>query len=504
MTTVTVTSSPVGSQPADVLVVGVIAGIDGPITALGAGPVAAHLAEILTTFGVTGAQGEAIRLPAPPESSAGVILAIGLGAEPAAADPETLSRAAGVAARTLAGTSTAVLALPAAASITTPDPIEAMALGALLGAYEFTAYRTHAHSCAQRKPPPLITLIIHSPHPDALASARRATILAEELNRARDLINTPANDLTPERFAATASAVGSGHGLAVEILTRESLAEAGFGGILGVGQGSANPPSLVRIAYRHPEARSDLALVGKGITYDSGGISLKPVGFNETMKRDMAGAAAVLAAVVAVARLGLAVNVTGWLALAENMPSGSALRPGDILRMYGGRTVEVRNTDAEGRLVLADALVRAAEEAPDAIVDVATLTAGMVIGLGRRTFAVMANDDAFRDRLVGAAGRSGEQAWPMPLPADLRPGLDSSVADLGNTGERMGNGLVAGLFLREFVPASTPWAHLDIAGPAFHEGEPFGYTPTGATGTAVRTLVRLARDVEADPRVLGK
>nr|BFE51274.1 hypothetical protein GCM10017745_47010 [Saccharothrix mutabilis subsp. capreolus] len=213
------------------------------------------------------------------------------------------------------------------------------------------------------------------------------------------------------------------------------------------------------------------------------------------MKRDMSGAAAVFAATVAAARLDLPIGVTTWLALAENMPSGSAVRPGDVLRMYGGKTVEVVNTDAEGRIVLADAIVRAGEERPDALVDVATLTAAMRIALGNHTYGVMSNDDDFRAKVLAASERAGESAWPMPLPPVLRRGLDSTIADLANTGERMGGGLAAGLFLREFVPPGTPWAHLDIAGPAFNEGAPHGYTPRGGTGAAVRALVNLAEDL---------
>ncbi|MBI0379971.1 leucyl aminopeptidase, partial [Streptomyces albiflaviniger] len=249
---------------------------------------------------------------------------------------------------------------------------------------------------------------------------------------------------------------------------------------------------LVRSAYTHPKAEKTLALVGKGITYDSGGISLKPAGHNETMKCDMSGAAAVFATVVTAAKLGLRVNLTGWLALAENMPSGSATRPGDVLSMYGGKTVEVLNTDAEGRLVLADAITRAGEEKPDAIVDVATLTGAMVLALGNRTFGIMTNDEAFRTTLHEIAGEVGEPSWPMPLPDHLRKGIDSPVADLANMGERMGGGLVAGIFLKEFVADGITWGHLDIAGPAFNESGPFGYTPKGGTGAAVRTLVRLA------------
>jgi leucyl aminopeptidase len=201
----------------------------------------------------------------------------------------------------------------------------------------------------------------------------------------------------------------------------------------------------------------------------------------------------VFAAVVAAARLGLEVNVTGWLALAENMPGGNATRPGDVLRMYGGRTVEVLNTDAEGRLVLADAITRASEESPDAIVDVATLTGAMVLALGTERFGIMANDDDFRAAVHETALAQGEDSWPMPLPQQLRKSFDSQVADIANMGVRMGGGLIAGLFLREFVGEGITWAHLDIAGPAFYEGAPYGYTPKGGTGSAVRTLVALAR-----------
>ncbi|MFE2678186.1 leucyl aminopeptidase, partial [Streptomyces hygroscopicus] len=310
--------------------------------------------------------------------------------------------------------------------------------------------------------------------------------------RARYLKTTPPTAPTPPDFAPEAVAAAKEHGLKTEVLDEKALKKGGYGGILGVGQGSDAPPRLVRIAYTHPKAEKTLALIGKGITYDSGGISLKPAGHNETMKCDMSGAAAVFATVVAAAKLGLRVNLTGWLALAENMPSGSATRPGDVLSMYGGKTVEVLNTDAEGRLVLADAITRAGEEKPDAIVDVATLTGAMVLALGNRTFGIMSNDEAFRTTLHEIAEEAGEQSWPMPLPSDLRKSIDSPVADLANMGERMGGGLVAGIFLKEFVADGITWGHLDIAGPAFNESGPFGYTPKGGTGSAVRTLVRLA------------
>jgi leucyl aminopeptidase len=331
---------------------------------------------------------------------------------------------------------------------------------------------------------------------DADAAARRAQVLADAVALVRDLVNTSPADLYPASFAAEAERVAGASGLAVEVLDERELAEAGYGGIVGVGQGSVHPPRLVRVAYTHPDASKTVVLAGKGITFDSGGLSLKPAKSMEQMKSDMGGAAAVLAAVAAVAALGPAVSVIGYLPLAENMPGGSAQRPSDVINIYGGGTVEVLNTDAEGRLVLADALARSAEDSPDLLVDIATLTGAQLVALGPRITGVMANDDVVRDGVVDAARRAGEAAWPMPLPGELREGLDSTVADLANvSGDRNGGMLVAGLFLREFVPDGVRWAHLDIAGPAYHDGDPYGYTPKGGTGAAVRTLVQIALDV---------
>ncbi|MFB6957055.1 leucyl aminopeptidase [Streptomyces sp. NPDC056309] len=453
------------------------------------------LAGVLGTLGASGAEGEVTKLPAPSGFKAPLVLAVGLGPRPekdSGYDAEALRRAAGAAARALAGSKKAGFALPVA------DAADAAAVGegALLGAYSFDSYKENGKDAESRngKAPLGEAVLLGGKGRDKAykAAVERATAVSEELNRARDLINTPPNDLNPAAFAAAAQEAAKEHGLKVQVLDEKALAKGGYGGILGVGSGSASAPRLVKLSYTSPKAKKHLALVGKGITYDSGGISLKPAGHNETMKCDMSGAAAVFSAVVAAARLGLEVNVTGWLALAENMPSGSATRPGDVLRMFSGKTVEVLNTDAEGRLVLADALWAASQEKPDAIVDVATLTGAMVLALGSRTFGIMANDDAFRSAIHEAAEEVGEAAWPMPLPEHLRKGMDSPTADLANMGERMGGGLVAGLFLREFVGEGITWAHLDIAGPAFNESGPFGYTPKGGTGSAVRTLVRLA------------
>ena len=514
MSALTLSTSSAATLRADAVVVGVAKGAKGPVVAPGGDGVDAvekafggKLAATLETLGASGAEGEVTKVPAPASGlKAPLVVAVGLGKAPSkkeSYEPETLRAAAGAAARALAGSKKAAFALP----VEDADAVAAVAEGALLGAYSFTAYRgkeqedgakngkgKKSGKAAKDSGAPLAEIAIVGAKPrdkDHKAAVERAQVLAAEVHRARDLINTPANGLDPKTFAAQAQAAGKEHGLKVEVLDEKALAKGGYGGILGVGNGSTQPPRLVRIGYTHPEAEQTVAQVGTGSTYDSGGISLKPAGHNETMKSDMSGAAAVFAAVVAAAKLGLKANVTGWLALAENMPSGSATRPGDVLTMYSGKTVEVLNTDAEGRLVLGDALTRACEEEPDAIVDVATLTGAMVLALGSRTFGIMSNDDAFRTVLHEVAEEAGEAAWPMPMPAHLRKGMDSSVADIANMGERMGGGLVAGLFLKEFVSEGTTWAHLDIAGPAFNEAAPFGYTPKGGTGSAVRTLVGL-------------
>ncbi|MEV4191908.1 leucyl aminopeptidase [Streptomyces toxytricini] len=502
MTALTLSTAGAATLRADALVVGVAKGPKGPVVAAGAEAVDkaydGRLAAVLDALGATGAEGETTKLPSPAGLKAPVVLAVGLGPAPdedESFDEEALRRAAGSAARALHGSKKAAFALP----LEDASAVTAVAEGALLGAYAFTSYQGGGKKGAAAKnggpklPLAEVALLGGKPRDkEHKAAVERAIVVASEVNTARDLINTPPNDLTPAAFASIASATAKEHGLKVQVLDEKALAKGGYGGIMGVGKGSENPPRLVKISYTHPEAEKHLAFVGKGITYDSGGISLKPAGHNETMKCDMSGAAAVFASVVAVARLGMPVNVTGWLALAENMPSGSATRPGDVLRMYSGKTVEVLNTDAEGRLVLGDALTKASEDNPDAIIDVATLTGAMVLALGDRTFGIMANDDAFRTAVHEIAEEVGEQSWPMPLPADLRKTMDSPTADIANMGVRMGGGLVAGLFLQEFVGEGITWAHLDIAGPAFHEGAPYGYTPKGGTGSAVRTLVRLA------------
>ena len=492
MTTILRTQqSAAGDVSADVIVIAVSEGADGPVLAAGSADVDAALGgsliETLTALGATGRPEEVTRLVSAGRLSTPLIAAVGIGKSSGeAVDPERLRRAAGAAVRSLASAKTGriALSLPAGDAASA----EAVALGALLGSYSFGRYRSAS------QPDLELTILATGEH--VTAAVARAEILGSAVNLVRDLVNTSPSDLYPETFAAQAGKVAAEAGLGIEILDDAALIAGGYGGISGVGQGSVHPPRLVRLSYQHPDATKTVVFAGKGITFDSGGISLKPAKGMDVMKSDMGGAAAVLAALQAIAALRPAVNVIGYLPLAENMPGGNAQRPADVVTIYGGTTVEVLNTDAEGRLVLADALARSAADSPDLLIDVATLTGAQLVALGKRVSAVMANDDAVRDGVVAASQRAGEAMWPMPLPEELRKGLDSKVADLANvSGEREGGMLTAGLFLKEFVPDGVRWAHLDIAGPSYNDGEPYGYTPTGGTGIAVRTLVQVAQDV---------
>ena len=307
-------------------------------------------------------------------------------------------------------------------------------------------------------------------------------------------MNTPANDLYPETFAARAAEAAGGAGLDVEILDERALRRGRYGGILGVGAGSARPPRLVRLTYRPARPRAHVALVGKGITFDSGGLNLKTA-MLPVMKSDMAGGAAVLAATCALAQLKVPVSITATVPMAENMISGSAYRPSDILTLRNGSTVEVTDTDAEGRLILADALTRAVEDDPDRLIEISTLTGAQLTALGMQIMGAMGSPE-WRDEVVAAANAAGEAAWAMPLPDELLSQLESPVADRVNVPtERFGGMLLAGRFLGEFVPDTLPWVHLDIAGPSFNQGAAHGYTPKGGTGAGVRAIVAAVEGV---------
>jgi leucyl aminopeptidase len=320
--------------------------------------------------------------------------------------------------------------------------------------------------------------------------------LASRIVQARQIINTPANDLWPEKLAEICLTASSGLPIEIEVWDEARLAKENCGGILGVGKGSERPPRLIKMTYRG--GGQHLGLVGKGITFDTGGLSLKPAESMVGMKYDMAGAATVMAAVLAIAEQKLALDVTAILCVAENMPSGQATRPGDVLTMRNGKTVEVLNTDAEGRLVMADGLSILSEMNVDHIVDVATLTGAATIALGNRYAGVMGHGEAVK-LIQAAAIESDELMWEMPLPAELRPLLDSDLADLTNVkiGNRAGGMLIAGWFLSEFVNPQASWAHLDIAGPANNDGGPFASTPKGASGVAIRTLVQMAKNLSS-------
>jgi leucyl aminopeptidase len=453
------------------------------------------LLEILKNLGATGKSNEIIRVP---YSKPQTIYFTGLGETSKSYDPENLRRAAGSAARELAGQSAATFALPASTLV----QISAVAEGAALGAYAFNEFRSSTKSDFNE---PLEQIVIATKSTSDAAAKRalvRAEIIARNTAMVRDLINTPPSHLTPDSFCARMKKLATPLGLKVEILNEATLKNQGYGGIIGVGQGSANPPRLLHISYTPSKARARYAFVGKGITFDTGGLALKPANGMEAMKSDMSGAAAVIGAIFAIAELKLPVAIDAWAPLAENMVSENATRPSDIISIYGGKTVEVLNPDAEGRLVLADAIVRAQEVAKkagglDGIIDVATLTGAQVVALGTRTSAVMTNDVEFSQQFLEASEKAGEAFWPMPLPEELRASLDSPVADLANIGDRMGGMLVAGLFLKEFIEPDISWLHLDIAGPAYNESTPHGYTPVGGTGIALRSLVTLVESASS-------
>lgn len=493
MTTLNLFSKDPARHRVDALVIGVrsdggSAAVEG--AAFLSRTAAESLERAITLLGVTGAVGEITKVPAGEAVKADLLVLAGLGAEVEDAEGrrERLRRAAGAATAALAGTERVLLALPAAEA----DEIEAVTEGALLGNYRYV--RPGTDSGHDKSPVERIEVAGALRGRVAKSALARAQVAAEAVHAVRDLVNTSPNLLYPESFAAKAADAVKGSKVSVKVLDDKQLRAGGYGGLTGVGQGSPRPPRLVRLSYSPPRAKRTVALVGKGITFDSGGLSLKPPKSMETMKSDMAGAAAVLHTVVAAARLELPVAVTGWLALAENMPGGAAQRPSDVITIRGGKTVEVLNTDAEGRLVLADALMAAGEEQPDLLVDIATLTGAQMVALGSQTSAVMGTDEA-RGHVATAASRAGEQFWPMPLPEELRRSLNTPMADIANIGDRQGGMLVAGLFLREFT-RGLPWAHLDIAGPSFNEGPPQHYIPTGGTGVGVRTMLELLTAAE--------
>jgi leucyl aminopeptidase len=489
--TMNISTDSLTTVSADVLVLGVGSSDDGP-TLYTDDPAFDGLRSALPTIGVTGGRDEIVRLPASDIAAVSIAL-VGLGSAPVTAD--SLRYAAGTAARRITGVDSIALALPTSGQ----SELLAVLEGAAIGAYSYTEYRSS--SLEATKLPGSTISVVSSIASDAAVS--RAAIVAAAIHRVRDLVNAPPSDLYPESFADAVLAFAADLPVTVEVLDEAALEAGGFGGILGVGAGSARGPRLVKIGYSPAGATQHLAFVGKGITFDTGGLSLKPGPSMVGMKYDMTGAATVMSVVFAAAELGLNIRLTAWLCIAENMPGGSATRPNDVLRIRGGKTVEVLNTDAEGRLVMADGLVAASEEYPDAIVDVATLTGAARVALGDRYSGVMGDEDLV-GRVVSVAAAEGELFWPMPLPGELRAQLNSDVADIANAkiGNTAGGMLLAGVFLQEFVGSrrapgtgKIPWAHLDIAGSANNTGSGYGFTGKGPSGVAVRSLIALAEDI---------
>ncbi len=446
-------------------------------------------AQVITSAELTGRAGETtqtvIRLGTEPCT----VVFLGVGD----ASPGALRRAGAALARRLPAGRTALTT----AVLDAPDEgVQAFTEGVLLGSYQFTM-KSADPSAAE---PGDVRVLLAGPDSRA-APVERAATIAGAVALARDLANTPSMIKTPEWLAAEAASVATEHGLSSRIWREPELTAGGFGGLLGVGSGSAHPPRLIQLSYQPDQPDRHVVLIGKGITFDSGGLSLKPNDGMKTMKTDMAGGAAVIGAMSALGRLGVRARVTGLVAAAENMPSGTAMRVGDVLTQYGGQTVEVLNTDAEGRLVLADALAYADDVlAPDLIVDLATLTGAARVALGSSVAAMFATDDELAAALLDSGAASGERLWRMPLAEDYREGLDSPVADLSNVaraGGRAGS-IDAALFLREFTGGRS-WAHLDIAGAARATADDGEHTK-GATGFGTRVLLQwLAPPAAASP-----
>jgi leucyl aminopeptidase len=505
----------------DAVVVGVLSSDKAPTIAPGGEGVAdaygRKLKPLLSMLGFTGKLGQTATVPTAGTLKAPVLVLVGLGAE---VTPVAVRRAAGASARAVENAASVALALPADDAAM----VRAVVEGFALGSYAFDTYKTKP---SEGGPGEVVVLSDQAKREELTTALEEAQVVAAAVAATRDWVNTPPGDLTPAVFADAVAGRGTparrsrsgkpakttkaprgasgAAAVTVTVMDEDELAEAGCGGILGVGRGSDSPPRMVRLSYDPKGATRHLALVGKGITYDSGGLSIKPGPSMTTMKMDMAGAAAVVNATFAIAELGLPVRVTTFAPMAENMISGSATRPGDVLTMYRGKTVEVLNTDAEGRLVLADALGHAVEEQPDLVVDVATLTGACVVALGDRV-AGLFGDEAVVGSITKVAERAGEALWPMPIPEEMGEKVrgNSKIADLAqhNT-ERWGGASYAAAFLREFVD-EVPWAHIDIAGPAFNEKAPYGHVTTGGTGVVVPTLVELARDLADGADVTGR
>ncbi|WP_020521372.1 leucyl aminopeptidase [Catelliglobosispora koreensis] len=465
------------------------------------------LTSTLTLLGATGGPGEVTKIATMGVITAPLLVVVGLGPEPTGAAPaaETLRRAAASAVRALAGSKSVAVALPLSddASDSGTHALRAVTEGAALGAYRFPGYKGKPQT-SRKEPVGLISVLVpDAKETGAQTELHRAGVVASAVARTRDWVNVPGNMLRPPGFAEEIAEAAGKAGLEVEVLDDAALAKGGYGGILAVGSGSEAKPRMVRLTYTPPEtvaATKKLALIGKGITFDTGGVSIKPAQGMWEMKSDMAGAAAVASVMVALTELRPLLQVSAFIPIAENMLSGEAYRPGDVVTMRNGKRVEVLNTDAEGRMILGDAIARACEDNPDYLIETSTLTGGQVVALGKRIAGVMGSDELCQRAKV-AGDAVGEPTWPMPLPDEIRKSMESDVADILQVSagmERSGHMLQGGIFLREFVTDGVEWAHIDVAGPSFHSGEPTGYLSKGGTGVPVRTLLALVDDLAAN------
>jgi leucyl aminopeptidase len=488
-------SASVAKVVADLLAIPVFAeralgpGGDAVDAALGGG-----LDAFMAEAGFEGKPGQTLAVPAGTGLTAKAVLLVGLGAKDDVTVDRIRDAAAAVARRATKVRSVAITLLDAAPDVDRPAVAQAIAEGVLLGGYQFLEYKSDAKPSKLRR----VQVLGRGGARIDAALARGATVAAA-VAWARDLVNTPSGEKSPATFARAAQTLLRGKGVKVEVLDVAAARKAKLGGLLGVGQGSHQAPRMVKMTYSPPGAKGKVALVGKGVVFDSGGLSLKTASGMETMKTDMSGAAAVIGAMSALQELGVKTKVVAFTPMVENMPSGTAIRPGDVLRIRNGKTVEVLNTDAEGRLILADGLSLAAEEKPDAIVDLATLTGACVVALGEKIAGLMTTNDAWGEQVRTAAGNAGESVWPLPLPAEYNPLIESEIADLKNIGTGgYGGALTAGLFLAAFV-GDVPWVHLDIAGPA-RAAKDDGVAVRGGTGFGVRTLLRLLSDYQKPAR----
>ncbi|HZD80708.1 MAG TPA: leucyl aminopeptidase [Actinomycetota bacterium] len=482
-------TDPPADARADLLVLPVL---EGPEAGPGIREVkGADLLSLYTDAKLRGKRGEHLLIPDTGALGvrAGAVLLVGVGPR-SSIDADALRRAIGKVAPQLAKRGSVVTTFPQAARRSHGEAVQATVEGILLGSYRFSRYKSGLDGPVETDALASVTLLGPSRWDSRAmkAAVRRAEVVSDAVAWARDLVNTPAIDCTPDRLAREAQAMAEETGLECTVWGEAELKEGGFGGILGVGAGSVNPPRMIELVYRGGgKTQAPIALTGKGISFDSGGLSIKTTEGMEWMKGDMGGAASILGAMKAIARLKPKVNVVAAIPSAENMPSGSAIRPGDVLHHRGGKTSEVMNTDAEGRLVLADSLAYLTEQQPRVIIDTATLTGACMVALGDELFGVMGNDRSLIRDLLAASEAAGEPAWELPLWPTYRRMLDSEVADFKNVGKRYGGAITAGLFLSQFV-GDTPWVHLDIAGPAFAE-KAQDYCPKGGTGVPVRTLV---------------